>query len=650
MLIGSDCHLRAVWDISRLPSTRGSLYIPCRCALQPLCSFLVLEASFYASLRLRDRQPCRSTPQPLGAPGSGQIAPGTITYTTSTSPDGRVTYHPFKAVPVSYQTASGVVSGIQWIPAEATSVLPTGAQPANADFAASWSRGNQNKDERALKEWQKDEERRLRKEEKEATKRIEKERRRLDREKEDRRAREEARRMSGNYAPSVAGSTGSGYGPATGPYSPYSNPVADIERRMDNVEIGRRDYERQRKPSVGYDNRRRSAYGEGGYPAAGAGARPPSPYNPPGTFPPSPIPGTGSLAYSGAAGPYANPTDPYQRAASPYHGAGTVPGVYPAEQAILSRSRAPSPNPGGMPYGPPRSRAASPIPGAIPYGARSRAASPIPGAMPYGPPRSRAASPMPGAGPGFPQATVLGRAPPSPHIGGGALAYAAEQQQMLPPPDGFSRPPNLAQSYTWFETMKIQDMDAFYENMPRMPLVLVPHDVYHEDWIRFMQDLALAWAGKLPTADPTRAAKRSNMTADLIELWNNSFFQQRGVEVVLFKGRERRSGPQTGSIEHRLPAYDESDDDSSSSSPSSSESDSSGDDKHGRAGPYGPYGRPTDPYAAADAKRRKAEKKAEKKRRRKEKKAKRKARERERTYAIYVTCIAPREGGLGPQY
>jgi hypothetical protein len=58
---------------------------------------------------------------------------------------------------------------------------------------------------------------------------------------------------------------------------------------------------------------------------------------------------------------------------------------------------------------------------------------------------------------------------------------------MLPPPDGFSRPANLAQSYTFFDTMKIQDMDDFYENMPRMPKVLVPHDVYHEDWIRFIQ-------------------------------------------------------------------------------------------------------------------------------------------------------------------
>jgi hypothetical protein len=114
-------------------------------------------------------------PAPNSGPG-GQIQPGTITYTTSTSPDGKTTYHPFRWVTTislivsammeclsprgrailglyqsgyylyfcrmrcsysrpfhrSYQTANGVVSGVQWVPAEATSVMPTGAQPANA--------------------------------------------------------------------------------------------------------------------------------------------------------------------------------------------------------------------------------------------------------------------------------------------------------------------------------------------------------------------------------------------------------------------------------------------------------------------------------------------------------------------------------------
>ena len=38
----------------------------------------------------------------------------------------------FTAAFISYQTANGVVSGIQWVPAEATNVLPAGAQPANS--------------------------------------------------------------------------------------------------------------------------------------------------------------------------------------------------------------------------------------------------------------------------------------------------------------------------------------------------------------------------------------------------------------------------------------------------------------------------------------------------------------------------------------
>ena len=77
----------------------------------------------------------------------------------------------------SYQTNNGIVSGIQWIPAEATSVIPAGAQPAtpvcrttlcpsisisdkeeinqsiNQEFVSSWNRGSSNRDEKALKEW-----------------------------------------------------------------------------------------------------------------------------------------------------------------------------------------------------------------------------------------------------------------------------------------------------------------------------------------------------------------------------------------------------------------------------------------------------------------------------------------------------------------
>ena len=309
---------------------------------------------------------------------------------------------------------------------------------------------------------QKDEERRIYKEEKEA-KRIKKDK--------DRQARERDRAGYSGHAA----------------YGGYSNPMNDLERRMDNVDLGQ-----GRKGSVGEynrDNRRRSTYTE-----APIGPQPPtSPYQPP-MAPPSPITTAANPGYAPAAGygvspypPVGPAADPYQRAASPFHG---------AEQAILSRSRAPSPNPmSGNPmtgvgaYGS-RSRAPSPIPGGF-AGPRSRAPSPNPN---YGPPRprSRAASPLPGAGPapygaqpGYAQPSYPGGLPRSPHVGGGAVLE--QPQPMLPPPDGFSRPANLAQSYTFFETMKIQDMDDFYDNIPRMPMVLVPHDVYHEDWIRLCQ-------------------------------------------------------------------------------------------------------------------------------------------------------------------
>lgn len=176
-------------------------------------------------------------------------------------------------------------------------------------------------------------------------------------------------------------------------------------------------------------------------------------------------------------------------------------------------------------------------------------------------------------------------------------------------------------------------MDKFYEQIPRMPLVLDTHDVYHQDWIRFMNDLALAWAGKLPIHEFSRGEappKRSSLVADLINLWNDSFFRARRVEVVLYKGRERRSGPHTGTLDNQLPMPDlDSDSDLSDSSSLSSESE---DDRY--------YGRGVD---LADSKRRRREKKEEKKWRKKEKKLRKKVKERERQYALYLNYIAPRD-------
>lgn len=154
------------------------------------------------------------------------------------------------------------------------------------------------------------------------------------------------------------------------------------------------------------------------------------------------------------------------------------------------------------------------------------------------------------------------------------------------------------------------------------------------------QDLALAWAGNMPIPEFSRGPppKRSTLIADLIDLWNSSFFLTRRVEVVLFKGRERRSGASAGAVDYNLPGLhpDTSDSSSSSISDSGSESDR-----------YGGYGRGAD---LTESRRRHRERKEEKRRRRKEKKLRKKAKELEKTYALYVTYVHPRDMSGPPQH
>ena len=163
-----------------------------------------------------------------------------------------------------------------------------------------------------------------------------------------------------------------------------------------------------------------------------------------------------------------------------------------------------------------------------------------------------------------------------------------------------------------------------------------------------MQDLALAWAGKLPVPDYARDGrppKRTVLASDLIDLWNASFFLKRGVEVILYKGRERRSGRSVGMVDVHLPGFDPQSNLSSSDSESSDSPDDDDDDDHYRYGTSGGvYGRQLESQLAEvrEAKRLLRErKKLEKKRRRQEKKQRRKQKEAERKYALYITCVPP---------
>ena len=218
------------------------------------------------------------------------------------------------------------------------------------------------------------------------------------------------------------------------------------------------------------------------------------------------------------------------------------------------------------------------------------------------------------------------------------------EQGMLPPPEGFSRPPNAAQSYTQFDTLKIQDMDDLMENIPRMPAVLTTHDVYHQDWIRFMQDLSDAWLGRLPIPESAkqdgRPPKRSIMAIDLVELWNNSFFLPRGTELIIYKGRERKNGKYAGRIDTELPGFDiaaEDITDSSELTGGDSEDDYPGGASYGNYG--GVYGRQdSQAIEARNAKMRRKEIEEQERRKRKEKEARRRVRELEKKYTIYLLC------------
>lgn len=121
-------------------------------------------------------------------------------------------------------------------------------------------------------------------------------------------------------------------------------------------------------------------------------------------------------------------------------------------------------------------------------------------------------------------------------------------------PHPFTRLPDATQAYTPFSIIRIQGMDQFSGQIPSMPSVLDTHDVHHQDWSTFMNNISLAWMEKLPLPEFARGCPppRSSIVADVINLWNNSFFLPRQVEVVLYKGCERRSGRHPGTVDHRL--------------------------------------------------------------------------------------------------
>ena len=126
-------------------------------------------------------------------------------------------------------------------------------------------------------------------------------------------------------------------------------------------------------------------------------------------------------------------------------------------------------------------------------------------------------------------------------------------------PESFNRIPSPAWAFTPFNEFKIQDLDRLEGNMPRMPKDIDVHDVLHVDWIRFMLDLTGAWIEQLPIPESAkqngRPPERRDVVTGVVEDWNKKFFFRRGIEAIVYKGRERITDKYAGRVDTNLPDF-----------------------------------------------------------------------------------------------
>jgi hypothetical protein len=313
------------------------------------------------------------------------------------------------------------------------------------------------------------EEKQRRKDEKDA-KRQREEHARIDHDQDLRKARERdalarERRKSFNAgaapgpytSPALGG--GTGYPPYTGGGGYSASATADLDRKFNDLDMGRdRDYGGLGRPQK-YSSSE----------AGGERSR-----------------GGRTDAYGPPSGPYNNtmrstrPTSPNirapSRAASPNPNMRASPNMRAGELPYLPTNATGYPG-SNFSSSPARGHANALPRSTTPFGS---------GTYPQGHvlegqqmSRSRPPSPMPG-GPvmQFPQG-------PSPRMPGGMLLPSDSGQ--LAAPEGFSRPINMAMPFTSFPDLFLQGMNRFFDGVPRMPKVLQAHDVLEEDWMRLMK-------------------------------------------------------------------------------------------------------------------------------------------------------------------
>ncbi|KZV90519.1 hypothetical protein EXIGLDRAFT_770760 [Exidia glandulosa HHB12029] len=333
-------------------------------------------------------------------------------------------------------------------------------------------------------------------------------------------------------------------------------------------------YARDPPPPVVHDPRDPYGSAPSAYYAAGAGAAgggrsgyERSPYGAGAPVPPLSAAAAAATPLGAYPSPHGrDPRDPYSRdprdAAGPSAYATSTTGRSPydrhsmpppprAGEIAAGYAAVPPPSGPGSAYG-------APSPGHYDRG-HQRSASAYPDMPPLG--SSHSPIPYPAAA-AHAYATHINSQDPS--SAAGADPYGARRASGVPfrppsaapadpapsSPPGFHRPPSSSHAYTPFEAFLIlDDLDGFYRETPHMPAALVSHDVFHEDWIRFMQDLAFAWSGRIPAPELARNGRPPHpgvIVADLVDVWNARFFRPRHVELIVYRGRQSVSGRSRG--------------------------------------------------------------------------------------------------------
>ncbi|CAE6512444.1 unnamed protein product [Rhizoctonia solani] len=606
--------------------------------------------------------------------------PGTIAYAKSEGPDGIATYTPVIAQETFYQTPSGPTRGIKWVTATSSQasaagipsgaitassaaqlpqtagmmppitmapggmahsgmahsgMVPGGMAPAGLAPAGMHPMGyppaspgddypvmkpgmSQREYEKVVKRWEKDRraaEKRARKEEKEKGKR--------DRDRDHDRDRgwdgqdpyEITSNRGGERQRRVSTGAGLGFERARRMSGGAMLRDDDLSRKLESLDMsfssrrerrmsgGAQAYAtsvggfRSRKNSMSEAGRERDRKLSGEY-----GQPRPSFYPPAGAG----IPGGGGY---GAPVPGGYGAGARSMPGSPVRPHSAFPATHPHDD-LIHHHGGPSPRPG---YYNSRSRHASPSMGStnLPGGY---------GGPTYGGARDPAsASAYPSYGTERTPYSTTSNLPPTTND-----SYALARRPAGGPSNSMytvsGRELNRAQPFTAFEEFfLVEDLSELMQPQPPpLPAALVPHDVMAEEWDRCMQGLISL------TSQALQSSRSSSLDGliDLVTQWNTTFFLPRGVDISIYKGNSRRSGPAMN-VRSTLRSYDESESESESSSSSSSSTSESEDDR----------------YFSSARREQKTAKRAERKARRKERHRRRRARRRQRSVSIRVRAV-----------